>query len=361
MSIIIGWVKANHRTGSQTLTYTVTRPFVSANPTAPTNIMPVEIRANSFVVLVRNMSDHDFPNVPPVGGQSVDVKEWAGMPDLRDLFLRSAQSPGGALVLRKSADARDNDNAAGDGTYATPVHGSVGISEIMWGRDLGALTPSAQAASQWIELQNLNSKPVKVLIYAQKGSDGLISGGQLVNTAAGDNLLGHLLDGLVVDAIQNIRNNGDTAGGGWDVKGKEGNSVTGADFASMHRILPHGKSEFRNENAYRYTDRRGTHVNHWAESTSTYLRAKTETQPPVLYDLKGTPGDVNARAGISILTPAGRTGISHAVTINEVGNNSNDDYDWLELAGPAGTNLRNYMISMVTNNNSDRPLIQFPR
>ena len=365
VTIIIGWVKANHRTGSQTLTYTVTRPFVSANPTLPLNISdPIEIRANSFVVLVRNMSDHDFPNVPPVGGKPVDVKVWEGMPDLRDLFLRSAQSPGGALVLRRSADARDNDNAAGDGTYATPVHGSVGISEIMWGRDLGALTPSAQAASQWIELQNLNDKAVKVLIYAQKGSDGLISGGQLVNTAAGDNLLGHLLDGLVVDAIQNIRNNGDTAGGGWDVKGKEGNSVTGADFASMHRILPHGKSEFRNENGYRYTDRRGTHVNHWAESGSTYLRAKTETQPPILYDLKGTPGDVNARAGISILTPQGRSfrPASNNIIINEVGNSSNDDYDWLELRNVTGgnINLKNYLITMVRDSNTEHVLVRFP-
>ena len=128
----------------------------------------------------------------------------------------------------------------------------------------------------------------------------------------------------------------------------------------MHRILPHTKSKYENAEGSRFSDTKGTWNGHWAESGDVYLRGQTEATPPVLFDYRGTPGAVNNVPSISILTPVGRTGISHAVTINEVGNNSNNDYDWLELAGPAGTNLRNYMISMVTNNNSDRPLIQFP-
>ena len=362
-------------TVDQTIMVTVSpADFVSANPTAPSNIMPVTIPANSFVVLVRaestqaNMVDAlEFPNVPPVGGEPVNVVVWDDMPDLRDLFLTSAQNRGGAIVVRKSADARDNDttqrdadgNVTVEGMYATPAVGTVGISEIMWARDLGQPNAADQAAGQWIELQNLNDKPVKVLIYAQRGRDGLVSGGQLVNTAAGDNLLGNP-GGMILDAIQNIRDRGEQWRGGWNVKGKEGNSVTGEPFASMHRILPHNKPDYRNADGSRFNNRKGTDANHWAESGSAYVRGQTTATPPVLFDYRGSPGDVNARTGIGLLTPAGRTGISHAVTINEVGNNSNDAYDWIELKGGAGTNLRNYMISIVTSNSSDRPLIQFP-
>ena len=359
------------QTATQTIMVTVnaaptTPPFVSANPTSPSNIMMVEIPANAFVVLVRNDDDTaalQFPLVPPVGGTAVTKITWSAMPDLHDLFQTTAQNRGGALVLRKSADARDNQVNDADGNptnnYATPAVGTVGISEIMWARDLGKITVADQAAGQWIELQNLNDKPVKVLIYAQKGSDGLISGGQLVNTAAGDSLLGNP-GGMVIDAIQNIRNDGSQTAGGWNVKGKDGNSITGDHFASMHRILPHQKPDYRNADGSRYNNRKGTHVNHWAESGSVYVRAQTPATPPVLFDYRGSPGDVNARTGISILTPAGRTSVSHAITINEVGNNANNSYDWIELKGAAGTNLRNYMISIVTSNSSDSPLVQFP-
>ena len=175
--------------GSGTITYTIP-VFVSLNPTSPANITMFEIPANSYIVLVRAMSGEgalEFPTVPPVNGTAVDVRVWSDMPDLHELFQRTAQNRGGAIVLRKSADARDNDmqDAAGMniGMYATPGVGSVGISEIMWARDLKHGNADDQAAGQWIELQNLNSKPVKVLIYAQKGSEGLVSGGVLVNTS----------------------------------------------------------------------------------------------------------------------------------------------------------------------------------
>ena len=336
--------------GSGTVTYTIP---ASAEPTMPANIMKVNIPANSFVVLVRAMNQNvaalNFPTVPPVGGTAVDVKVWADMPDLHDLFHRSAQSPGGALVLRMSAD-----DAAAD----RPALGTVGISEIMSGRDLGMKTPTERAAVQWIELQNLNDKAVNVLIYAQKGSNGLISNGQLVNTAADDNLLG-APGGMIVDAIQNIRNDGNANAGGWDVKGKAGNSLTGQPFASMYRILPDKKSKYENADGSRFNNRRGTHTNHWAESGDVYLRGQTATTPAVLFDYRGTPGAVNNVSSVSILTKADRTGVSHAITINEVGNNSNDSYDWIELKGAAGTNLRNYMISIVRSNSSDVPLVQF--
>ena len=373
VTITISWTMAGREDGSQMLTYTVTR---DSNPTSPSNIMLVEIPANSYVVLVRAESDTEgalkFPDVPPVNGDPVDVQVWSDMPDLHDLFLRSAQNRGGALVLRKSANASDNDMQDEDGnnigSLATPAVGTVGISEIMWARDLRNGTPAEQAAGQWIELQNLNSKPVRVLIYAQKGADGLVSGGVLVNTAAGDSLLGNP-GGMVIDAIQNIRNDGNQAAGGWDVKGKEGNSVTGEPFASMHRILPDKKSKYENADGSRYNNRKGTNGGHWAESGGAYVRGQTThtsggvTNVPLLFDYRGTPGDVNNRTGIQLHTPAGRTNVpANSVVFNEIANLNNADYNWIELRNVTGNeiNLRNYLISIVTGVGTDKVLYQFP-
>ena len=343
--------------GSGTVTYTIPGPFVSQNPTSPSNIMMVNIPANSFVILVRannsSVAALNFPTVPPVGGTAVDVRVWSAMPDLYDLFQRSAQNRGGALVLRQSAD---------DAAASRPAVGTVGISEIMWGRDLGMTTATGQAAGQWIELQNLNSTAVNVLIYAQKGSDGLISGGQLVNTAAGDNLLGNP-GGMIVDAIQNIRNDGNANAGGWDVKGKQGNSLTAQPFASMYRILPDKKSKYENVGGSRFNNRKGTNGGHWAESGDVYLRGTTAATPPVLFDYKGTPGAVNNVPSVSILTRQGRSfkPASNTIVINEVGNLSNNNYDWIELRNVSGgnINLKNYLITMVRDSNTEHVLARF--
>ena len=63
----------------------------------------------------------------------------------------------------------------------------------------------------------------------------------------------------------------------------------------------------------------------------------------------------------NLILIAGRTKVvTGDVIINEVGNSSNDLYDWIELKGAAGKNLRNYIISIVTSNSSDDLLIRFP-
>ncbi len=382
VTITVSWTKTGHQAGSQMLTYTVIVPPADNNPTSPSNIMKLEIPAESYVVLVRSMSETEgaleFPQVPPVNGTDVNVEVWGDMPDLHDLFLRSAQNHGGALVVRRSVNAHENDMTDEDGNLvgrlATPARGSVGISEIMWARDLRQGTADEQAAGQWIELQNLNSKPVVVLIYAQKGGDGLISGGILVNTAAGDNLLGNLDHSgtMVVDAIQNIRNDGNQANNGWDVvgKGQDGNSVEGVPFASMHRILPDKQPAF--SASQNYTKRKGTKDSHWATSIGAYVRGQTThtsggiSNIPVLFDYRGTPGDVNNRTGITLHTKAGRTNLSDslAVVFNEIGNRSTADkaYEWIELRNRTGSavDLRAYIITTITGVNAESILYRFP-
>ena len=335
--------------------------------------MPIMIPANSYVVVVRDEAEANrlsaAINFPMVDGQEVMIREWDMMPDLEALFNRSSYGQGGALVLRKSADARDNDTTTRDddgnviveGMYATPGLGSVGISEIMWALDLGQVNRDTWKVGQWIELHNLNSKPVNVLLYAQTARE-LVSNQLVGTTAAGDTIAGGL-GGNVLDVVQNINNEGAHGKDGWDLPGKSGNSLTGENLIGAHRILPHNQPAY--SAAQNYTKRDGRNSGHWRAATNVYAskeisRTVNQVTTIVVADYVGTPGSRNDFTGISLLRPAGRTGVSHAVYINEVGNNSNNAYDWIELKGAAGTNLRNYMISIVTQTDSDVPLIQFP-
>ncbi len=169
---------------------------------------------------------------------------------------------------------------------------------------------------------------------------------------------------MVVDSIQNIRDDGVQTRGGWDVKGKEGNSLTAQPFASMHRILPHAKSKYANADGSRFNNAKGVWNGHWAESGDVYLRGKTVATPPVLFDYRGTPGAVNNVPRISVLSRQGRSfkPASNTIVINEVGNRSNDNYDWIELRNASGgnINLKNYLITMVRDSNTEHVLVRFP-
>ena len=369
-SITIVWRKAGHQDGLQTLTYTITRPFASANPTDPENISaPIEIPANSYVVVVRSKADaaniSDALKFPMVDDKEVEIREWADMPDLEALFNRSSFGQGGALVLRKSVDARDNDNAAGTGTYATPALGSVGISEIMWALDLGQVNRNTWKVGQWIELHNLNSKPVKVLLYAETARE-LVSNQLVDMTAAGDSIAGGL-GGNVLDVVQNINNNGDQAQGGWDLPGKSGNSRTGENLIGAHRILPDKQAAY--SAAQNYTKRDGRNKDHWRAATNVYLSSETRRSlnhvtTVVVADYLGTPGSRNDFTGVSLLTRDGRTGVpANRIVFNEVANraNANKAYEWIELRNVSGgtVNLKNYKISAVTAVDTDTEIINF--
>ena len=353
--------------GSGTVTYTIPG---SANPTAPANISaPIEIPANSYVVVVRDKAAvanlSDALNFPMVDGKDVMVKEWMDMPDLEALFNRSSYGQGGALVLRKSEDAVDNDNAAGTGTYATPGLGSVGISEIMWALDLGQVNRDKWKVGQWIELHNLNSKPVKVLLYAQTARE-LVSD-QLVNmTAAGDSIAG-ALRGNVLDVVQNINDRGEQTRGGWDLPGKSGNSRTGENLIGAHRILPHNQPAY--SAAQNYTKRDGRNKDHWRAASNVYISSETrrslnQVTTVVVADYLGTPGSRNNYTGVTLLNPDGRTGVpANRIVFNEVANrsNANKAYEWIELRNVTGgtVNLKNYIISAVTAVGTDTEIIKF--
>ena len=363
-------------TASQTATQTIS-VTVNAAPVTPSldeedtasSSKVFTIQPESFIVIVRDM---DAMNNEGISFRSdVTVMEWGTMPDLERLFYRGNQGiilgngGGGALIL--------NESAAQDADHNRRV-GSVGISEIMWAIDKGHLGDETQEkSSQWIELHNLNAMVEAVADDPATDADETVEGDDGVakvylswktgRDITSDSALTGNLANPTLDVVTNFFNNR-PGGPAWDVKGNSGDSVAGEDFASMGRILPDKKSAYANADGARYDNRDGRNAGHWNASTSTYLNARTTLtdQTDVVYQYKGTPGRAN---NVSVQDQphirAGRTKVvTGDVTINEVGNLTGSNYDWVELKGAAGKNLRNYMISIVTSNSSDSPLVQFP-
>ena len=326
-------------------------------PSTPSDDGVIIVPANGFVVVVR---DPDISK-PGAGGldfpSGVGTDRWVDMPDLQELFDRDAPGGGGALILSRTSDQAD----------LSP--GTVGISEVMWGIDLGYLgNETRQIASQWIELHNLNSTDVEVQLSAKTG-----------RAITDDTTITGNLSDPVIDVVTNFFNNRPGAVA-WDVPGASGNSVSGGDFKTMARILPSDRGAFELDRKRdgkfigRYTNtsdanksRDGRSSNSWAEATSVYetLRTTRTDVTDTVYDFVGTPGQVNT------FTPAAQPYIKDTqsnvpaspVIFNEIANRSNPDHEWIELRNVTDDkiNLKNYLISIVTSNSSDAILYQFPQ
>lgn len=335
----VSWMMAGRADGSQVLNYTVDVP------PEPIGDGTINIPANSFVVVVRNNNSA----APGAGGlafrSDVMVRVWAEMPDLQYLFDRTAPHGGGALVL----------------TGAGINVGTVGISEIMWARDISYIgNEVAEKASQWIELHNLNSVPVNVSIKV------------LMGTAITDAANG-LREGLAspnIDAVTNFFNNrpGHAA---WDVKGSDGDSLQARNFVAMGRIRPDTDTgggvrlePYANANLKRYSNRDGRAAGSWNAFSTTYLVARTSTNN-VEYRYVGTPGRVNDYAPATqgdLIVGRNYKPASNNIIINEVGNREDDRYSWIELRNASGgeINLRNYIVTKVTAVDTETVIYRFP-
>ena len=333
-------------------------PPVVTPETPPDTIM---IPAGSYVVVVR---DKDAAGALGLAFRSdVMVREWPGMPNLERLFYTGNDGVilggggGGALILTDAA------------TTPTLTSGTVGISEIMWGIDASNLGNDREAASQWIELHNLNTTAANVMLSWKTGraitSDSNIIG-DLVNTVA---------KGKVLDVVTNFFN--DRPGNArWGVKGSNGSSAGGVNFVSMAR---NGDFNLNSVDGgqfnKRYTrtggatkSRDGRNAGHWSESSAAYLRLRTvrADQADVIYEYIGTPGRMNS-FGAQVqpdIRVSRRNVPASPFVINEVANrdSQNKAYEWIEFRNVTNDeqNLRNYLVSIVTSNTSDVVFYQFP-
>jgi hypothetical protein len=315
----------------------------------------IAIPKNSFVVVVRDIgTPGDTTADPPIPaslipeGQvfraGVTKVEWATMPNLQELFDRTAPGGGGALVVEDAS------------TPANIAVGRVGISEIMWGIDEGKLGLAVQTESQWIELHNISDKNVMVKLHSLTGRD-ITDDSEITRDD---------LAAPTVDVVTNFFNNR-PGGVAWDVPGSNGNTVSGASFVSMARILPDKKDAYADADKARYNNRDGRASGSWTTSSNVYVRkAVSVGDVQVVYEYKGTPGQVNSfEPEKQPHTKNSRTSVaSNTIVINEVANRSDADkkYEWIELlnASSSEKNLRKYRISKVIDDDTDQLLIDFP-
>ena len=277
-----------------------------------------------------------------VRGGVVNIQNWECMPDLTIFFGRAAPGiGGGALVVKTSPENDDTNNPVATGT--------VGISEIMWATDFsqtlggiptGGRTNLDQTREQWIELHNLNAHAVMVTLFARPANAALTSEDDEIDRVSN----------------YNVRNS-------WDVPGQSGDSARGVDFVSMQRGTP---TEVTGKN-YAHGDFNGNSSGKWSASGFTYLRRLSGlrnsgllAEENLTYDFMGTPGRSNnvAPTGAPVETPIPRS----PFVINEVANRDNRLYEWIEIrnSSDAEANLRNYLISIVTDAETEEAIYTFP-
>ncbi len=267
------------------------------------------LAAGDYLVVVR-----DKANPPPFGNLSPDMVSWsevsdeAEMPDLERLF-----DVGGTIQLKVEGATRLQ----------------VVFSEVMWAVDEGQVDDrAAYLGEQWIELHNRTS--------GDNAKDFAFSDIK-ITTKEGRPALAE-----ETDRISNV------VGGGKDwVLGKGQNGNSGAadgtgrvEFISMYR---------NNEGEPGHQD------NRWTRSSELYAT-----------NHRGTPG-AKERSGVPTLTPTPAN--RGPVIFNEISNNTDAKYEWIELRNVSGgeVNLKNWEITRLTSK-GDPPqdghnaveMIQFP-
>ena len=271
------------------------------NVGAPPSTTDVTVGSKSYVVVVP--PNHDAAALPA----NATPHTISNFPDLSIHFVT-----GGTIDIVVTGGAKHD----------------VVISEIMLARDLakagGAGTMRPEAA-QWIELYNKTDAAKTVTLNFSKGYP------------ADDSATG------TTDRLSSA------VAPGWDFNTTFSGALTGStqkgaekNFVSLRRK--------QKDNAYFPA---GTILDGWSAGSWTL----TDTSKVFLAGRIGTPGMVNR---VKAFTPAKFTAPAMNVTFSEIANRSDDTNEWIELKGPAGTNLKKYKIDLVTTYNSWETVYHFP-
>ena len=256
----------------------------------------------------------------------------AGLPNIQRFFAR-----GGTISLVGPA-----------GTTSK----SVIITEIMWALDLAAV-PAMQANKQWIEVYNTDNKNTDGKGTATPKTVNLsqfklvFTPGTVLPTPAN-----------LADQVSNVERLGWTVDVGQSGKlGTASATFTPVDIVSMYRNFKyadltkvHNKDDAaKNRTAQLNVIPNGNVKASWMASTVNDTYATNQL---------GSPGTMH------FLTrdPTTATSASYAVIINEIGNNSGDAYDWIELrnTGTTEVNLKKWEITKFTKIGDEAALVSFP-
>ena len=295
-------------------------------PTETTLALPsVALPAKGFVVLA-----HEGASVSNTG-LAKRFYSIARLPNLETFFTGN----GGTLELVHTGAA----------TAAAKVVGPI-ITEIMWGTDLSIEAPGEPKLSQWIEIYNAGAAEIQLSNYQLK-----------VTPFSSDTFAA---DAKAVDTVGNL---GD---GRWNVPGQSGRSeevaatgttagLAAVPLISMRRDLgldANGKFKAAVNSDGALTDvNDGTLEGSWKVSTAPALDLGANRI--------GSPGSAHTTQ----ITRADQTSIPYSpIIINEIGNNTGDVNDWIELrnVSDAEVNLKKWELSVITAKGTDTSLVTFP-
>ena len=308
------------KTASVTTTTTVkeiVRPAPDA--TVVLDLQNGELTAGGYAIVghVGSLADAMQTSALPVLPNNVPFVKLNGMPDLEDFLYR-----GGTIDVYVGISS------------GTP---DVIINEVMWATDENNVGTVASIRHQWIELYNNSSSNVnldKITLRFKPGSPAPSSG--------------DLNGKKFTDRLSNVVKFklGSNAVSGWTLgnnHGQNGNTSESnpKEFISMYR-----KSDKRGNND-------GINKENWLMSTE--ISHKNH---------KGTPGTENTRTGIEVetlRTPSAFTPSADRVIMNEVYNDENNDYDWIELRALKDTNLENWTLSYTKTDFTEVEILRFPK
>jgi hypothetical protein len=251
----------------------------------------------------------------PILSNDVLLVKVSNMPDLENFLQR-----GGTI-----------DVYVGDSTDTPDVI----INEIMWALDEHTAGTTTATNHQWIELYNRSEDGIdldKITLRFQP----------LLPVPSRADLSGK----KSTDRFSNVAKFSTSSGAseGWRLTenhGQNGNTRTSnlKEFISMFR-----KSDKRGNND-------GVNSANWLPSSE--LSHSNH---------RGTPGKANTRSfSVTEASPNKFEPPMDKVIINEVYNDSDDDYDWIELRALEDTNLHNWTLSYTRSDFKEVEILRFPK
>ncbi len=272
------------------------------------------------------IANNVYPTLPLlVAPNTINKIAWSAvssetaMPDLHDLFRI-----GGTLNLRVNVPGTTDrlGSKQADDTYDDDHNRNqrqVVINEVMWAHDQSYLgVPASLVQEQWIELYNRTTTPIA---YADIR---LSTSKQDPAPPAETDRLSNVPSYVNTWVLTNI--------------GQHGSSITPRrEFKSMERI------DLEN----------GWDQDHWRTSTNQFLRYYF-----------GSPGAENRISTVRApRTPPGKdTPAKNKIIINEIGNLTNNELDWIELQNVTGSaqSLHNWALTKTIGVDNETEIIRFP-
>ena len=314
--------------GSDQINFILEVMAKEAAPAIPDTRMPSGVDFTSATVA--GVTTLTLTETTPLGVGGFGIVEGYGnsvLPDIQRFFAQ-----GGTISVLGATGSTAKD---------------VVVSEIMWGLNL-QVTGAARTAHQFVELYNTTSGSVN------------LSGIEIVFDPA--NMVPAVPTGKVLlDQVSNVD------GLGWlitDAPGQSGSLGSSApqDLVSMYRNINYDRVKSTTLNKDDAADNRkkqlegvpnGSDISKWVASNAANTFG---------VNLIGSPGAQHFVA----YTPLTATNVPRdTFIINEVGNYSDDKYDWVEIkrVGSVLTNdgnLKKWRLSQVTDDKKDTALVTFP-